>query len=404
MQPVLRSFIFSCALALAGAGASGLPPTSAVSAQSSILAERESLAAELIAQTLRLTRIEDIYSELRYAARELYLPYYESLAEKLKESGADPQQIENARALSDFIGYSIKAADELDPVLSVRGDEIVADYAGTFARHLSSEEMRLIEDFLETPAARKFGNVVYAYSRILTGYTKAEFRSLDEIAELALGLDIEMKGNPFDPESGPPPSPDRIAKAGAIVSDLFRIMRLDDMVGDIVRFGNETLMNMEGLTPDERGEIENGIQQLQFYYNLGKSIATAVAPSALASAASLEDLDRLHRIVLSPVFAKGFSLLEGVIRELTSFTAQDLNEVKTLGERADAMGERGDAEDEALEAELEALSRKWSEELMASLSPETRLGLESSAERLSGMAEEGRRRFRKFSDENELDL
>lgn len=394
MLRILKPFALSCAFALTAGVGMWLYEPAQLFAQSSVQSEKQRRAEQLIEQTMRIARIEDIYSELRYAARELYLPYYETFPQKLAENGADAEQIRRAGAFARFLGFAVTAGDELEPVFERRGDEIIGDYATVFAKNMTDQQLDLVGDALETPAARKLGNIVYAYSRIVTGYSKADFRSLDDVVDLALSLDIEIGENPLEPGDGPPPSPEKVDKAEAIVSDLLRISRFDDMVSDIVDFGNNTLLKLDSLEPSERSEIRNGLQQIQFYYNLAKSMAVAVVPSALANSASLQDLDKLHRIVLSPIMSKSFDLIYDLVRESTSFTVLDLTTVKALSERGEALEEQMPGNDEEIKEEFEALAEKWREILWDSLTPETRRGLAESMEDLSDLAEEGERQIR----------
>lgn len=400
----LKPLALSCAIVLTVAGSVWLYAPGQVLAQSSVKPEMQRRAERLIDETLRIMRIEDIYSEVRYAARELYLPYYESLALKLSERGADPKQVQNIEAIARFLGLAVTASDELEPVLERRRDEMIADYAAAFARHMTNAQLDLVEDALGTPAARKFGNILYAYSRIVTGYNKADFRSLDDVISLALELDIKFDKNPLEPGDGPPPSPESVQKAGAIVSDFLRVSRFDDIIADIVSFGNNTLLKLDSLEPSERSEIKNGIQQIQFYYNLVKSMAVAVAPSALANSASLDDLDKLHRIVLAPIMSKSFNLLYDLVREATSFSALDLATMKQLAERGEALDQQGRGDQDKIDEEFEALGEKWAEILMSSLTLETRLGLEEAIEDLSDMAEEGERQIKERTGNGETRL
>jgi hypothetical protein len=394
MLRILKPVALCCVLALPAAGSVWLYQPAPVLAQGSPSAEKQRLAERLIEQTLTIARIDDIYAEIRNAVRALYLPYYEGFPRKLRERGADPDQIEKAEAFTRFLNYAVTASDELEPVLERRRDEIIADYAAVFARHMSNEQLDLVEEALQTPAARKLGNIVYAYSRILTGYNRTDFRSLDEVVDLALDLDIKLGDNPLEPGDGPPPSPESVDKAGAIVADLLRVSRFDDIVADIVAFGNNTVLKLDSLEASERTEIRNGLQQIQFYYNLAKSMAVAVVPSALANSASLEDLDKLHRIVLAPIVSKSFDLIYDLVRESTSFSAFDLNTMKRLGDRGEELEELEPGDKKQAEEEFEAVGEKWAEILKDSLTPKTRLGLERSIDELSGMAEEGERQIR----------
>ncbi|MBX2805444.1 MAG: hypothetical protein KTR19_05705 [Hyphomicrobiales bacterium] len=405
MKIFFKPLALSCALIAAVAGNIWMFPPVSVSAQSSVQSEKQDKAEQFIEQTLRVVRIDEIYSEIRYAARELYQPYYRSLALKLGEDGAAPEHVQTMEAIDRFLGFAVKASDELEPVLERRRDEIISDYAAVFAKHMSDAQLDLVGDTLDTPAARKVGNIVYAYSRILTGYTKADFRSLDELIALALEMDVNFDDNPLEPGDGPAPSPESVEKASAIVADLLRVSRLDDMVTDIVDFGNNTVLKLDSLDDAERTDIRNGLQQIQFYYNLAKSMTVAVIPSALANSASLADLDKLHRIVLAPVVSKSFDLIYDLVRETTSFSTLDLNTMKQLGDRAEALDKQGLGGDKKeADREFKALGEKWAGIMVKNLTPETRLGLERSVAELSDLAEEGERHIQERTGGEETQL
>jgi hypothetical protein len=79
--------------------------------------------------------------------------------------------------------------------------------------------------------------------------------------------------------------------------------------------------------------------------------------------------------------------------------------MKRLAERGEALEEQGLGRDEEkVDEEFEALGEKWAENLMNSLTPETRLGLERSMDELSGLAEEGERHIRERTGSGETQL
>jgi hypothetical protein len=205
-------------------------------------------------------------------------------------------------------------------------------------------------------------------------------------------LQFDAENNPFTNQEVTPPPRERVAKAEAIVTDFMRISRIDDMVGEITRFTREVVLNVETLDEAKRAEVREGIEKFEFYYNLGKSMAVAVAPSSLATALDDDQLAKFHLLILSPVMAKTFGLFHNVIREATSFTSRDISEFSALAEEAEeAKRPRSAAERREAKAEWEALVAKWRELFESRLSPETREGLERALEDLQALAENRKR-------------
>jgi hypothetical protein len=164
------------------------------------------------------------------------------------------------------------------------------------------------------------------------------------------------------------------------------------MVADIIAFTRNVVLEVDALKPEEAEAVRGGLQQVEFYYNLGKSMAVAVAPSMIAAALTDEQLGKLHLMILSPVMAKSFTLLYTAVRESTSFTKQDIGEFRRLGEKGEVISakwERGPEVQAKMSAEWDASAAKWRGRLEGALTPETRQGLEASVAVLGAlMAEE----------------
>lgn len=356
--------------------------------------DKERQLSALIAEALYASRAPDIYADLRRTLRELYLPYFRDFLDRENGPAPDPEIAERITLLVPAIEYSLKAADELDPVLEENRDAMIGDAASLLAKYMTRDEIRITGEMLNTPAARKGFNVLYAMSRLMTGYNHEDMRASQDMSEWMRGLDLGSKRNPFLDKNAPPPPRERVAKAEAVVADFMRVSRVDDMVGDIVSFANDVLLNDETLKDDEREQIRDAARQFEFFYDLGKSMSVAVAPSALASSLDDEQLNQFHMMIISPVMAKGFGLLYDVVRQATSFTTQDIREFRQLAEEAQARKSLKSPEVERLmEEEWEALVEKWRAELWSSLSPETQAGLEGSFAALRGLAEEERRKY-----------
>lgn len=342
----------------------------------------------------RASRFAEIYADLRRVIREFYLPSIKNALHAVDKAKFDPETRQAFTLLVPLLEYSLKAAEELDPVLEDNRDAMIRDVAALFSKHMSKKDIQLLGEMLQTPAMRKGFNAFFAFSRIMTGYTREDLKAWQESTAWMKDLELDLKNNPFTEQDRPPPPRERVEKAEAIVSDFMRISRVDDMVAEIVRFNKEVVLQIETLTDSERDEIRTGVEQLEFFYNLGKGMAVAVAPSALASTFDDEQLGKLHLIILSPVISKSFGLLYGFVREATSFTKLDLNEFHALAQDAEKFSaKRGQQDDQAFAADRKRLAEKWQEIFSNALTPETKAGLEQAfAEFLAFDAERKKRK------------
>jgi hypothetical protein len=104
-----------------------------------------------------------------------------------------------------------------------------------------------------------------------------------------------------------------------------------------------------------------------------------------------EQLDKLHLLVLAPVTAKSFGLLDEIVRGFTSFSKEDIASLQKFSDDAKKKGlfKERSAEDKArVEAEMKALGETWMERIKGSLTPETRAGLEQSFKDMEALSKE----------------
>ena len=356
------------------------------------IGEKRELAAALIGETVEASRVPEIYADLRRAIATLYLPYMKEQLAEGEFSHLGPDVREQLEAVTRLLDYSLRAAEELEPVWAENYEAMVGDVAELLAEQETGEQLYLAGEMLRTPAARKGFSTLYAYSRLMTAFTIEDVHQSKAMSEWMNDLKFDAENNPFTNQEMTPPPRERVAKAEAIVADFMRISRIDDMVGEITRFTREVVLNVETLDEAQRTQVREGIEQFEFYYNLGKSMALAIAPSSLATALDDEQLAKFHLLILSPVMAKTFGLFHGVIREATSFTSRDISEFSALAEEAEeAEQPRSPAERREDKAEWDALAAKWREVFESRLSPETREGLEQAVEDLKALAEERER-------------
>ncbi len=394
MKPFLKAIMVALPLC-AGTLMPGLPSVAQEqtlpSAEAQAVAERKQALADILTRTLPASRLPEIYADLLYAFGELYLPAMREMLNDPETSGRDPETAAKLGVLVPVIDYALRAAKELDPVLTSSRDELIADIAAHQAKYASEEEIRFLREFLDTPATRKGFNTLYAFSRFLTAYDQQDLQSSKEMSAWMSEWKFDSKANPFAQPDMPPPSPEKVAKAGAIVTDFLRVSRVDDMVSEIVNFMRNVVLKVDALKPEEAEMVQSGLQQFEFYYNLGKSVAVAMAPSGIAAAMTEDQLGKFHLMVLSPVMAKSFNLLYTAVREATSFTEQDIADVRRLAEKGEASSEKwsGNPELQAqMNAEWEELAERWRARFENALTPETRDGLEKSLAAFQRLIEE----------------
>ncbi len=351
--------------------------------------------ADLISHALEPSRLPEIYTDFRRSVRDVYLP---ALRDTLQKGvpGKPPLDEEQKKALgafADLLNYSLRASDELEPFLQQNRDAIISDIATLEAKYLSLPEIKALRELLDMPAMRKIFNAIYAASRLFTGYTYEDMRSYYAQSAWLSDLKSSLTGNPLVEPNAPPPSPEKIAKAGAIINDFLRVSRLDEMVHDVIRFARDVQLD-GSQKPDGEGkdaQAQNQVEWLEFFYNLQKTFVLTAGPSTLAAMFSDEQLDQLHLLVLSPVMTKSFGLLQETVRAATSLTRQDIQSLQTFAENAEKnglFGTRTEEEQEQLKLETQALAQIWRDRAWNYLKPETREGLSRAIKEIQKLEEE----------------
>jgi len=391
----VRRFIQAVAIALSIPLAVLLPLTAigvGAYAQVDDAGEKERRLREVITEALPASRLPEIYADIRRALREAYLP---SLRDAAKESASggtaelDAEMMQHIGEVISLLHYSVRASEEAEPFLNQHRDEIIADIARLQAQYLSLDEIRMLRDLLNLPAIRKAFNAVYAASRLMTDYSYQELRSYYQMTAWFRELNISAENNPFTKPDGRAPSPNLVAKAQGIITDFMRVSRMDEMVAKVTRFVKDVPLQTDLIPQAQREEIQAGMEKFEFFYNLQKSMMMAIGPSALAAVMNREQLDKLHLLVLAPVTAKSFRLLDEIVREATSFTKDDVAAVHKLTTDAERKGlfkDRSPQDKARLQAAAKALGQSWGERVQGSLPPETCEGLERSLKALEDLA------------------
>lgn len=365
----------------------GLAETVETEAPGGQLEDKSRRLARVLSGALAPSRIPEIYADLRRAVREAYLPAMRDMLSGAAPGGheldaGEREEFEKTAALLD---YALKASDELEPFLDENREAIIADIATLHAKYLRDAEIEALGELAAMPAMRKIFNTGYTASRLVTGYSYEDMRGYYLEAAWLSGLKKRFEESPGLAPDAPPPSPERIAKANAIIADFIRISRFDEMVAELIRFGRETAAEAgtgAGNGPDGREESAQGqLEWLEFFYNLQKSFLISTGPPMLAAVLDDRQLARLHLLVLSPAIGKTFAMLYETVRAATSLTGEDVRALQAFSERAERDGlfqKRSPGQEELLQLETEALAEIWWERARQRLTEETRQGLDKA--------------------------
>ena len=352
--------------------------------------EAKRAARMLIEEGLRASHAATIFSDLRRSLREVYIP---SIRDSIEGNtpGVPPLDPKTAAALAKVLtvmDYARKAGDELDVALTENREAMISDAAEQLAKTAQPGEIEDVRKALDLPAVRKAFDALYAMSKLLTGFTYEDSRTFARFSAWTKAQNIawEQALRGLEPGSGKPvPSAEKIAKAQALVNDVYSASHADEMVADVSRFVREVYAGTAPIGDKERQELIQQAQQWEFLYNMQKALALAAAPSVLAATFSDEQLEAMHKFVRSPAFAKLFNLVRDTVKAGTALTKEEALEaqkaVKELGEKAQER-ERNAGEKDRIEKEWNALAEKWTNIIKNRISPKTREGLERALEDL----------------------
>ncbi len=391
----LKALGFVLAVALGAALAPGvIAKEGDESPQTQISPEAKHLAESLIDDALQASRIPEIYADLRATLRDVYLPMLRDAVQG-DLPGAPAPDSKTAAMIAKaytFLNYVRRAGDELDGALTENRQTMISDAATIIARSAGAAEINDVRALVRLPAVRKGFDAFYALTRLVTGLTYQDSRSLSEFSAWVQGLNLDVSQT-FQNGPGSPgtlPSQHKVAKAQVLFNDLFKISHLDDIVADIKRFVRDVYAETAPLSETERRDLKDQIDQLEFAYNLQKSITLAAAPSLIAAALTDEQLATADAFVHSAACAKVFNLVYDFVKAATAFTKEDITAAQGALEdldRKSKLREKSEEDREKISEDWKAFWDKWSERLKNRLSPETRSGLEKSFEALETLDE-----------------
>jgi hypothetical protein len=350
--------------------------------------EAKELARDVVETLLEASHTPEIYQDLRRALKEIYVP---GLRDTLRGNipGApeiDPRSAAQLAKVLTFMTYLDKADDEIEPALSENRDAIISDVAEQIARTATPDEVADIRTFLDQPAVRKSGEALRAAAKLVTGFSYEDARSFAEFSAWVHSLDFDLSQAAPNDASGPGvPSKRKVARARSFVADFLQLSHLDEIENDVTRFVRDVYLETAVLPEEKRQELSDEIDQVEFNYNMQKAAVLALAPSVLASALTEEELEPIHRFMLSSACVKAFDLFRNAVRAGTDFTKEDvLAAQKSLADLNDKVRDKKgtDENDRETEAQWDALGKKWLDFFKERLSPETRQGLEQSLKEL----------------------
>jgi hypothetical protein len=386
LKPILCGLLIAAGGAMAAASlAQDKPPQVEVPANP----ETKAIAQGLIEDGLQASHAAEIYADLRRTLREVYIPVLRNLVQG-DFPGVPSPDVKTAAAMAKaltFLDYVRRAGDELDGALTENRNAMISDVAEQTAKTAKPPELKDVRAILQLPAVRKSLDAFYAMTKLMTGFSYEDSRSLAKFSAWAKDLDFDFSQAMPGGSGGSKgvPSKAKIAKAQVFIEDFMRLSHLDEMVADVKRFARDVYAETAPMSEQDRSDLREQIDQFEFTYTMQKAMAVAVAPSVVASALTDEQLATLHSFVRSPAYAKAFDLFRNVVKSSTAFTKEDILGAQKSFEDLDRQAklqERSSEEQDKAKKEWSALTEKWSEILKNRISPETRSGLEQSLEDL----------------------
>ncbi len=341
-------------------------------------------ARAMIEETLKLSHAAEIFADLRRSLREVYIPAIRDFVQGGMPGVPAPDAAAAAKIakLLTLLDYVRKAGDEFNAALSENREAMISDAAQEIAKTTKLPAVEDVRKVLNLPAIRKGLDAFYAASKLVTGFSYGDSRTFSEFSAWIARQDFDFQQSITGmPGGGGVPSKPKIAKAQALLSDFMTLSHADEITADVRRFVREVYVEMAPMSGEDRDELREQVDQLEFLYNMQKSVMLAAGPSIVAAALTDEELATLQGFVRSAAFVKAFDLVRDAVKSGTALTKDDVLEAQkafeTLEKNAKAE-ERSSAEQERAKANWDALADKWAHILENRISPETRSGLERS--------------------------
>jgi hypothetical protein len=328
--------------------------------------ERLASSQALVRDTLRTTRILDIYQDVRVLLSDVVTPILEREASAAAPQVGNftPERMATAAKLLDLTKALRQAASAFDSLLAQNLDPMQDEAAALLAAQLKPEQLQDFRNLVSLPAVQKGFDAVYALSRIFTGYSFEDTQTFYDLQQWAQTVNPDAFASPFGElaERKAPPSDEKVNRANALVKDLIRISRVEDMIGAGVKFIREVYAEVAPLSDEERRETLEQVDQFAFAFGFQKTIAMAAAPALVASALTDEQLATAHDFVRSPAIAKFFGLHFDLVQAVTAYTKEDIvtaQETFAAVEQRYTASKPDESEQDRRDAQWQSFGDKW---------------------------------------------
>lgn len=357
------------ALAIVLAAWAALSPTASC-AQS----ERDAAARALVLETLAALRGPELYAELQNYMHTALVPVSRDITSGkivIPRMQGDLEAEFEAEVLA-AAPLLEKFAEELGVVLAKNREEIIADFARVLAKHFTLEEIEAVRVGLRQEASRKGLDAFYRLYHLALSINYEEEHSARLLNSWINQTTYQYKLRGNKPENATP-TPERIAKASAIVSDILAKMHIDELVAAGIHFARVAVLPFD--REDDKERLKAHIDRMEQDYRSGsvKPIMFTLLSTWLAQMATEDQMAQLEQHLRGPATLKISQMFVEFERAIAAVSPTDIDALKTYWNELQAKGlpkAREEAEIAAIGADMQALGEKWWPKLKDSISPD----------------------------------